>query len=100
MKKLYESKIESLKRKNIASEVLLRRRKEENLELRAYIEGQDELISLLSAFICEGIHKSGRVEINKADISEGLRAGYNINYTEDKIILERKSEGEGIDIEL
>ena len=100
MKRLYEKRMEEKKRKIEADELLLGKRKKEIAQLKNIIGGQDEVISLLSAFICEGLYKSGRVEISKEDITKGLKVGYNIKESEDKIILEKKSESEEIEIEL
>lgn len=100
MKKLYEKRMEEKKRKIEADELLLGKRKKEIAQLKSIIGGQDELINLLSAFICEGLYKSGRVEISKEDITVGLRAGYNVTESGDKIILEKKNESEEIEIKL
>ncbi|MBQ3021935.1 MAG: hypothetical protein IJD91_01230 [Clostridia bacterium] len=70
-------------------ERLLRERKKSIALLQREKRGLEQVVQMLSAIILEGIERSGRVEIKKADISEGLRSGYTVSQTEDAYVIER-----------
>ena len=90
MKKLYEKKIRELTVRLQNAQRLLSVRKNHIRELQEEISGKDELISILSAYLCEGVCERGRVEIDRDKIGEGLKTGYTIDVQGKTIILERK----------
>lgn len=70
-------------------EQLLGERKKQIAELKYEIEGGRQMIQMLQSFVLEGVERSGRVEIPKKRVSEGLKCGYTLTETEDAYILER-----------
>lgn len=56
-------------------------------ELREELQGKDELIQMLSAFVIEGIEKKGTVTIKRDEIGKGLSSGYHIEVTEEGYVL-------------
>lgn len=90
MKKLFEKRIEALNRKAQAAEKLVKVKNEQITELREEIGGKDELIQILSAYLCEAVCERGRVEIDSDKISKGLKVGYTIEVRGKNIILERR----------
>ena len=100
MKKLYEKRIMEQTRRLQTAEQVIRKKNEYIKELGNYIKGQEELLNILSGFLCEGIYKSGKIEIDRTKLNEKVEIGYNLNIEGDKIIIESKGEGEGIEIEL
>ena len=74
-----------------AMEIILSKRKKQIKELREEIEGYKQVISILEAFIIEGIEKQREVRIPIKELSEGLRTGYRIDISENEYILEKNS---------
>ena len=70
-------------------EGLLRERKRTIASLLAEKKALEQIIQMESAIILEGIERSGRLEIKKANISEGLRSGYKVSQTEELFIVEK-----------
>lgn len=56
-------------------------------ELREELQGKDELIQMLSAFVIEGIEKKGTVTIKRDEIKKGVAKGYRFEMTEDGYVL-------------
>lgn len=94
-KKTVEKQAETRLQRINDLEFLLGKRKAEIKDLKEEVEGYKQVISILEAFIIEGVEKSGEVVIPKKEVSEGLKHGYTLNITDESYILRRdKAETE------
>ena len=71
-------------------ELLLRKRKEQIGELKEEIEGYKQVVQILEAFVIEGVEKKEEVQIPIVALSEGLKAGYNIDIKEDMYVITKR----------
>ena len=72
-------------------ESLLGKRRREIKELKEEVEGYKQVIGILEAFIIEGVEKNSEVRIPIKELSEGLKAGYNIDIKEDMYVISKRA---------
>jgi hypothetical protein len=86
---MYEKRIAMLTGKVQAAERLVKIKNENIRELIEMQNGKDEIISILSAYMCEAIDRKGTIEIDSSEIQKGLSIGYDV-YNKDGIIVINK----------